>query len=123
MSSLFLPLPSITLTSWHRAALALLESTALHLDPTLPGWAAIDDEAARCGDDPVLATAPTLAGLIEAALPRALAECYVTPAQVALCMIDLKLARLAHDPNYADGPIDVIGYAALIPEIIRGSRS
>lgn len=47
----------------------------------------------------------------------------VTPQQVALCMIDLKLARLAHDPNYADGPIDVIGYAALIPEIIRGSRS
>lgn len=76
------PAPS-TLTPWHRAALALLESTALHLDPTLPGWAAIDDEAARCGDDPVLATAPTLAGLIEAALPRALAECYVTDAQVA----------------------------------------
>ena len=47
----------------------------------------------------------------------------VTPQQVALCMIDLKLARLAHDPHYADGPIDVIGYAALIPEIIRGSRS
>ncbi len=46
----------------------------------------------------------------------------VTPTQVALCMIDLKLARLAHDPNYADGPIDVIGYATLIPEIIRGSR-
>ena len=47
----------------------------------------------------------------------------ITPAQVALCMIDLKLARLAHDPSYADGPVDVIGYAALIPEIIRGSRS
>ncbi|MGE8142846.1 DUF6378 domain-containing protein [Novosphingobium sp. NPDC080210] len=47
----------------------------------------------------------------------------VTAQQVALCMIDLKLARLAHDPGYADGPIDVIGYAALIPEIIRGSRS
>jgi hypothetical protein len=47
----------------------------------------------------------------------------VTAHQVALCMIDLKLARLAHVPNYADGPIDVIGYAALIPEIVRGSRS
>jgi len=47
----------------------------------------------------------------------------VTAQQVALCMIDLKLARLAHDPSYADGPIDVIGYAALIPEINRGSRS
>ena len=38
-------------------------------------------------------------------------------------MIDLKLTRLAHDPSYVDGPVDVIGYAALIPEIIRGSRS
>jgi hypothetical protein len=47
----------------------------------------------------------------------------VSAQQVALCMIELKLARLAHDPNYADGPIDVIGYAALIPEIIRGTRS
>ena len=47
----------------------------------------------------------------------------ITPSQVALCMIDLKLARLAHDPSYADGPVDVIGYAALIPEIIRGTRS
>lgn len=38
----------------------------------------------------------------------------VTPAQVALCMIDLKLARLAHDPSYSDGPVDVIGYAAIL---------
>ncbi len=41
----------------------------------------------------------------------------VTPAQVALCMIDLKLARLCHDPSYRDGVIDVIGYAALLPEV------
>ena len=41
----------------------------------------------------------------------------VTPAQVVLCMIDLKLARLAHDPKYQDGPADVIGYAALLPEV------
>jgi hypothetical protein len=27
----------------------------------------------------------------------------VTPAQVTLCMIDLKLARLVHDPSYRDG--------------------
>ena len=37
--------------------------------------------------------------------------------------LNKKLARLAHDPSYSDGPIDVIGYAALIPEIIRGTRS
>ncbi len=41
----------------------------------------------------------------------------VTPAQVTLCMIDLKMARLVHDPEYRDGVIDVIGYAALLPEV------
>ena len=41
----------------------------------------------------------------------------VTPAQVTLCMIDLKLARLVHDPSYRDGVVDVIGYAALLPEV------
>ena len=42
----------------------------------------------------------------------------VTPAQVTLCMIDLKLARLVHDPSYRDGAVDVIGYAALLPEVL-----
>lgn len=42
----------------------------------------------------------------------------VSAAQVTLCMIDLKLARLCHDPSYRDGVIDVIGYAALLPEVI-----
>jgi hypothetical protein len=41
----------------------------------------------------------------------------VTPAQVTLYMIDLKLARLCHDPEYRDGVIDIIGYAALLPEV------
>ena len=43
----------------------------------------------------------------------------VTPAQVVLCMIDLKLARLANDPAHRDSVIDVIGYAALLPEVTR----
>jgi hypothetical protein len=43
----------------------------------------------------------------------------VTPAEVMLCMIDLKLARLAHDPNHRDSVVDVIGYAALLPEVTR----
>ncbi len=43
----------------------------------------------------------------------------VTPAQVALCMIDVKLARLAHDPTHRDSAADVIGYAALLPEVTR----
>ena len=42
----------------------------------------------------------------------------VTAAQVTLCMIDLKLARLCHDTSYRDGVIDVIGYAALLPEVV-----
>lgn len=41
----------------------------------------------------------------------------VTPAQVALCMIDLKLTRLTYDPRHVDSVIDVIGYAALLREI------
>ena len=43
----------------------------------------------------------------------------VTPAQVALCMIDLKMVRLAHDPSHRDSLVDVIGYAALLPEVQR----
>ena len=43
----------------------------------------------------------------------------VTPAQVTLCMIDLKLARLAHDPTHRDSIVDIIGYAALLPEVTR----
>ena len=31
--------------------------------------------------------------------------------------VGLKLARLVHDPCYRDGVIDVIGYAALLPEV------
>lgn len=41
----------------------------------------------------------------------------VTPAQVALCMIDLKLTRLTYDPRHVDSVVDVIGYAALLREI------
>ena len=43
----------------------------------------------------------------------------VTPAQVALCMIDLKLTRLARDPNYPDGPVDLIGYATILVGLQR----
>lgn len=43
----------------------------------------------------------------------------VTVAQVVLCMIDVKLARLSHDPTHRDSVVDVIGYAALLPEVIQ----
>jgi hypothetical protein len=45
--------------------------------------------------------------------------CTVTPAQVVLCLIDLKLARLTHDPKHRDSALDVLGYAALLPEVTR----
>ena len=41
----------------------------------------------------------------------------VTPAQVVLCLIDLKLARLGHDPAHADSILDVAGYAAVLEEV------
>jgi hypothetical protein len=43
----------------------------------------------------------------------------VTPAQVVLCLIDLKLARLGHDPAHADSILDVAGYAAVLQEVTR----
>ena len=41
----------------------------------------------------------------------------VTPAEVALCLIDLKLARLAHDPSHLDSMVDIAGYAAVLREV------
>ena len=43
----------------------------------------------------------------------------VTSAQVALCLIDLKLARLARDPSHLDSIVDVAGYAACLLEVTR----
>jgi hypothetical protein len=43
----------------------------------------------------------------------------VTPAQVAMCLIDLKLTRLAHDPGHQDSILDIAGYAAVLHEVSR----
>ena len=43
----------------------------------------------------------------------------VSPAQVVLCLIDLKLARLARDPRHFDSQADVAGYAACLREVSR----
>jgi len=43
----------------------------------------------------------------------------VTPAQVVLCLIDLKLARLAHNPKHQDSVCDLAGYAAVLQEVNR----
>jgi hypothetical protein len=42
----------------------------------------------------------------------------VTPAQAMLCLIDLKVARLAHDPQHLDSIIDVAGYAGCLAEVL-----
>jgi hypothetical protein len=46
----------------------------------------------------------------------------ITPAQVVLCLLDLKLARLAHDPSHEDSVVDVCGYAALLRELIESNN-
>jgi len=38
---------------------------------------------------------------------------HIKPEQVYMCMIGLKLARLANTPEHLDSWIDVAGYAAL----------
>jgi hypothetical protein len=43
----------------------------------------------------------------------------VTAAEVVLCLIDLKLARLGHDPNHQDSILDIAGYAAVLHEVTR----
>ena len=43
----------------------------------------------------------------------------VTPAQVALCLMDLKMARLAHNPKHLDSLVDVLGYGACLREVAR----
>jgi hypothetical protein len=41
----------------------------------------------------------------------------VTPAEVVLCMIDLKLTRLVRDPRHQDSILDIAGYAAVLSEV------
>ena len=43
----------------------------------------------------------------------------ITPRQVVLCLIDLKLTRLSHNPKHQDSVCDVAGYAAVLQEVNR----
>ena len=70
----------------------------------------LDSRAAAYG--PVAASMERVASRWSETLGRP-----VTPAEVVLCMIDLKLARLQHYPAHRDSITDVIGYAALLPEV------
>jgi len=42
----------------------------------------------------------------------------VTPAQVCLCMVDLKMSRFKASPQHLDSLQDICGYIALLSEII-----
>ena len=42
----------------------------------------------------------------------------VTPAQAMLCLIDLKVARLTHDPRHLDSITDIAGYAGCLGEAL-----
>ena len=42
----------------------------------------------------------------------------VTPAQVIVCLVDLKVARLSHDPRHLDSITDIAGYAGCLAEVL-----
>ena len=35
-----------------------------------------------------------------------------------LCLVDLKVARLTHDPRHLDSIIDIAGYAGCLAELL-----
>ena len=55
-----------------------------------------------------------------AALWSTLLQHPVTPVQVAMCMVSVKLARLIETPDHEDSVIDIAGYAACIRECQEG---
>jgi Domain of unknown function (DUF6378) len=42
----------------------------------------------------------------------------VTPAQVIICLIDLKIVRVARDPKHPDSITDIAGYAGVLAEVL-----
>jgi hypothetical protein len=42
----------------------------------------------------------------------------VSSAQVLVCLIDLKVARLTHDPRHLDSITDIAGYAGCLAEVL-----
>jgi hypothetical protein len=47
----------------------------------------------------------------------------VTPAQVALCMVWLKISRLIETPDHLDSFVDLVAYGALAGEIESRSKN
>lgn len=46
----------------------------------------------------------------------------VTPQQVVLCLLELKLTRLSYDFTHSDSIADMAGYAAVLAELIPNQR-
>ena len=42
----------------------------------------------------------------------------VTPAQVIICLIDLKVVRVGHNPRHLDSITDIAGYAGCLAEVL-----
>jgi hypothetical protein len=47
----------------------------------------------------------------------------VTPAEVIVCLVDLKVARLAHDPRHFDSITDIAGYAGCLAEVLSDTSA
>jgi len=47
----------------------------------------------------------------------------VDPAQVALCMVGVKLARLSHNWSHADSIKDIAGYAAILSQLVNEAHA
>jgi hypothetical protein len=73
---------ALTLTPYRLGALRLLEAADLAVAPTLTGWAITDPEQPAA--TALIAEGETLAAAIDAALPVALADHYVTAEDVEL---------------------------------------
>jgi hypothetical protein len=43
----------------------------------------------------------------------------VSAAQTVACLIDVKMARLAHDPKHSDSITDIAGYAGVLAEVLH----
>jgi len=42
----------------------------------------------------------------------------ISRAQVVLCLVDLKVARLTYDPRHLDSIADIAGYAGCLAEVL-----
>ena len=47
----------------------------------------------------------------------------MTRAQFIICLLDLKIARLAHDPTHCDSFVDPIAYSVVLHELVRDSSA